>query len=513
MTTIYFIRHAEPDRSSGEDATYSLTEKGLSDCAFVTEFLRDKKIDTVLSSPFKRSSDTVRDFAESFGLPIILIDDFRERKISESLGWISDFETYSRNQWSDFNFKLENGECLSEVQSRNIRALEDVLKQYSGKNIVIGTHGTALSTIINYYDKTYVFENFWEMAHIMPWVVKMEFNKNGCFGMEKIDLFQPYIINDYTPREIRTFPLGELKAYKYNVIFARYQNKWLYCRHKNRDSFETAGGKVKTGETLIDSARRELFEETGAKKFDIEPAFDYSVHLPNIYANGQVFLAHIHELGEMPDFEMCETALFDSIPDKMYRPQILPVLFHRLQHWINSQNSKDELWDILDENRCLTGRTIRRGDADKMKPDEYKLTVFIWILTSDGKLLITQRAPNKGSPGMWENTGGSAVAGDSSLTAAVKEVKEETGLTLQPENGKIIVTGKLKNVFFDVWLFKQDIDLKDIVLQEGETTGAKLVSFSEIETMITENQFVYIDYLRQLRAIIQNELAHTNNIS
>lgn len=64
MTEVYFVRHAEPNYDNHEDTTRELTEKGLKDRALVTEFLRDKEIDCVLSSPYKRAVDTVGDFAD-----------------------------------------------------------------------------------------------------------------------------------------------------------------------------------------------------------------------------------------------------------------------------------------------------------------------------------------------------------------------------------------------------------------------------------------------------------------
>ncbi|MCL2386475.1 MAG: histidine phosphatase family protein [Defluviitaleaceae bacterium] len=328
MTTVYFVRHAEPNRTVGEDATYPLTEKGLADCALVTEFLRDKGVDVVLSSPFKRAVDTVKNFAETAGLPIDIIDDFRERKVS-SKKWIDDFISFAHKQWDDISYKLEGGESIAETQERNIRALESVLTLYRGKTIAIGTHGTALSSMIRYYDVTYGVSDW--LAMPMPYVIKMEFSETGCVGMEKIDLFNPNQPPNYENCLVRTASLGELKAYKYTVIFAQYHGKWLYCRHKNRDVYETAGGHIETSETIQEAAKRELFEETGAIKFDIEPVFDYAVHLPTRYANGQVFLAKIHELGKMPNFEMTETRLFDTIPDKMRFPQILPILFEKIQ--------------------------------------------------------------------------------------------------------------------------------------------------------------------------------------
>ena len=80
-TNVYFIRHAEPNYDNHDDMTRELSEKGLKDRVLVTEFLKDKQIDAVLSSPFKRAVDTVRDFAEKSGLEIEVVEDFRERRI------------------------------------------------------------------------------------------------------------------------------------------------------------------------------------------------------------------------------------------------------------------------------------------------------------------------------------------------------------------------------------------------------------------------------------------------
>ena len=187
MTTIYFIRHAEPDLTIHDDYSRPLTPKGSSDCSFVIDYLHDKKIDVVLSSPFKRAIDTVLPFAASTNLQVETIEDLRERKVDS--GWIEDFNAFTKKQWEDFTYKLTDGECLLEVQERNIKALKQILHQHSGKNIVIGTHGTALSTIINYYDNTYGYEDFQSIAGLFPWAVKMEFNEAVCLRIEKINLF------------------------------------------------------------------------------------------------------------------------------------------------------------------------------------------------------------------------------------------------------------------------------------------------------------------------------------
>ncbi len=187
MTTIYFVRHAQPNYENHDDMSRELSAKGLADRKLVTKFLSDKQVDIVLSSPFKRAVDTVCDCAEINGITIETIDDFRERKVDS--GWIEDFSAFCKAQWEDFHYKLSDGECLQEVQDRNIKALNEVLVTYKDKVIVIGTHGTALSTIINYYDNSFGHAEFEKIKTLMPWVVKMTFDKKCCVEIEQYNLF------------------------------------------------------------------------------------------------------------------------------------------------------------------------------------------------------------------------------------------------------------------------------------------------------------------------------------
>nr|MCR4939408.1 histidine phosphatase family protein [Treponemataceae bacterium] len=119
----------------------------------------------------------VGDFAEKYGLEIEIYEDFRERKVDSC--WIDDFTTFSKKQWEDFDYKLSDGECLGEVQKRNIAALKLVLEKFSGRTVAIAGHGTALSTIINYYDKSFNYKDFERIKNIMPWIVEMHFDEKG----------------------------------------------------------------------------------------------------------------------------------------------------------------------------------------------------------------------------------------------------------------------------------------------------------------------------------------------
>lgn len=188
MTKIYYVRHAEPNYKNYNDSLRELTPKGRKDVKLVTEFLADKDIDLIVSSPYKRAIDTIGDFAKKVSLDIKIEDDFRERKVGDD--WLKVFPAYAHRQWSDFYYKLENGECLQEVQDRNIRALKKLLDENKGKNIVIAGHGTALSTIINYFDKSYGYENFMAMVDKMPWIVEFDFDNEGtCLAIKTFDLY------------------------------------------------------------------------------------------------------------------------------------------------------------------------------------------------------------------------------------------------------------------------------------------------------------------------------------
>ena len=73
----------------------------------------------------------------------------------------------------------------------------------------------------------------------------------------------------------KTYPVGTLPAYKYVVVLSEYQGKILLSRHKKRTTWETQGGKIEPGETPLMAAKRELYEESGAVDFEIEPLCDY----------------------------------------------------------------------------------------------------------------------------------------------------------------------------------------------------------------------------------------------
>lgn len=126
MTTVFIVRHTEPDYDNHNDILRELSSKGLQDSKRVTDF-GQKRMIVILSSPYKRAVDTSKDFADRYGFDIQTMDGFRERQVDDV--WIGDFTAFSKQQWDDFPYKLSNGECLQEVQNKNISTLKSILTQ------------------------------------------------------------------------------------------------------------------------------------------------------------------------------------------------------------------------------------------------------------------------------------------------------------------------------------------------------------------------------------------------
>ncbi len=109
---------------------------------------------------------------------------------------------------------------------------------------------------------------------------------------------------------------GLLDQIEFVVIFTKYRDKWVYCWHKKRESWEHPGGHVEKGETPMQAAKRELFEETGITDCEMIPLWDYEFVWEDNRGrnNGRVYLAVAHSLGNLPESEMDRIELFDGVP-------------------------------------------------------------------------------------------------------------------------------------------------------------------------------------------------------
>ncbi len=153
-----------------------------------------------------------------------------------------------------------------------------------------------------------------------------------------------------------------------------------------------------------------------------------------------------------------------------------------------------ELWDLYTRNREKTGLTMVRGE--KMpEGDYYRIVVHICVFNSRGEMLIQQRQPFKaGWSGMWDvSVGGSAIAGDDSLSAAIRETGEELGLALAPEELIPALTLHFRHGFDDFYTVMKDVEISSLSFQPEEVRTARWAREEEILSMIDAGEFIPYD--------------------
>lgn len=178
VTRVYLLRHAESDRSVRDGRVRPLTESGeLAARALVSRF-EGIALDAVYSSPFRRALDTVGPLARARSLPVQVLETLRERRSDREP--IDDWPAFYLRQWQDFSYTLSDGEALGEVQARQLSAMAHILAAERGRAVLVGTHGTALATLLRHYDPSYSYDDYMALLPVMPWVVRLEFVGDAC---------------------------------------------------------------------------------------------------------------------------------------------------------------------------------------------------------------------------------------------------------------------------------------------------------------------------------------------
>ncbi len=149
-----------------------------------------------------------------------------------------------------------------------------------------------------------------------------------------------------------------------------------------------------------------------------------------------------------------------------------------------------ELWDVYDENRNKTGKIVERGKYQFQK-GEYHLAIEALIINDEGKILISQRAAfRKMYPLMWECNGGSALKGETSLEAILREMREELGIEFKPEEAVLLKEYKGNVYFKDFWIFKSNVSVDDLTFPDGEAIAAKWVTIDEMMQMKENGEWI-----------------------
>lgn len=181
-----------------------------------------------------------------------------------------------------------------------------------------------------------------------------------------------------------------------------------------------------------------------------------------------------------------------------------------------------EYWDLYDYKGKKKEKIAIRGT--KLNNDEFHLVINAWIINDNGEFLITQRSANKSHPLMWECTGGSALKGETSLDAAIREIKEELGIDIDSKTVTFI--GESRRFYescpdiLHVWLFKSNEDIKNIKIQEEEVNDVMWASKEKILELFKDNKFEANSFFNKVICVnninytfsLNNELDNENDI-
>lgn len=132
--------------------------------------------------------------------------------------------------------------------------------------------------------------------------------------------------------EVKFYDSVDDRLLRFAVIIAKTNGKWVFCKHRERDTFEVPGGHRECGETILETAKRELKEETGAVDFDIKPICVYSVKgKTRVNENideetfGMLYFADIFLFEEIHS-EIEKILITDKLVEKWTYPLIQPRL-------------------------------------------------------------------------------------------------------------------------------------------------------------------------------------------
>jgi len=130
--------------------------------------------------------------------------------------------------------------------------------------------------------------------------------------------------------EVKFYDKVDDALLKFAVIIARSNGKWVFCKHKKRNTYEIPGGHRENGEAIIETARRELYEETGALEFSLTPVCVYSVTAPDNFDGqetfGMLYYADIRRFEEELHSEIEKIVLTDELTDSWTYPLIQPKM-------------------------------------------------------------------------------------------------------------------------------------------------------------------------------------------
>ncbi|MEI0517386.1 NUDIX domain-containing protein [Brachyspira murdochii] len=150
-----------------------------------------------------------------------------------------------------------------------------------------------------------------------------------------------------------------------------------------------------------------------------------------------------------------------------------------------------EIWDVYNRNKQKTGRIHQRGLP--LRKNEYHIVIHAWVVNSNDEVIMTKRHKSKKiCPNKWECTEGSILTGESSIEGAIREIKEEIGLSFEKEEGIFLTSFILERskTIIDAFMFRRDVKLEELTLQENEVSEAMIVDREKYFEMCKNKKIV-----------------------
>lgn len=205
--------------------------------------------------------------------------------------------------------------------------------------------------------------------------------------------------------EVKFYDSVDDSLLKFAVIISQSNGKWVFCKHKERDTYEVPGGHREAGENIVETAKRELQEETGAVKFEIKPICVYSVTGKTRVNNtgeetfGLLCFAEITEFAKELHSEMEKVVLMDKLPENWTYPEIQPRLLEEARQR-GFLPKKDEIkWlffdvgsTLVDESRVYEDRMKKIAELSGITPQQiYEHAISLYRRNKKGDLEIAKQ--------------------------------------------------------------------------------------------------------------------------
>ena len=135
--------------------------------------------------------------------------------------------------------------------------------------------------------------------------------------------------------EVNFHDRADDSLHKFAVIAARHNGRWVFCKHRDRITYECPGGHREIGEAINDTAKREVWEETGAVNYSLKDICAYSVTVDGTTTFGMLYYADIFDFEPLPQLEIEKIEFFKELPDSWTYPLIQPKLIAKVKEIID----------------------------------------------------------------------------------------------------------------------------------------------------------------------------------